>query len=142
MIYTCNLSLAAVHLLCRATLNDSNQQHYVELAHQWGSPGAVWEQQHQPVASCETQQQLPSFQTEQQRCHQRQQQGQLISVDGAKQQQQQQGGGVAWGSPRDEAGWWAVANDGWGVFAGGLGHTAYFPAMRALGASGSGEVWQ
>jgi hypothetical protein len=34
---------------------------------------------------------------------------------------------------RDAAAWRALVAGGWGVFAGGIGHADYFPALRALG---------
>ena len=41
--------------------------------------------------------------------------------------------------PDDREGWEAIAADGWGVFAGGIGHSEYFPAIALLEGAGAND---
>ncbi|KAI8471744.1 MAG: hypothetical protein J3K34DRAFT_520273 [Monoraphidium minutum] len=103
----------------RPTTNDSNQQYYVEMARAWDAP--LGSATHLPEA--------PAL--EEARAAAGGAAAGPLPSDAA-------GAGGAALSSRDRAAWGAIAADGWGVFAGGLGHAEYFSALQLLGAGGGG----
>jgi hypothetical protein len=95
-------------------------------------PGSAW-----PVQ----QQQQQQHEEQQQQQHNQHQQQQPPGEPNGQPQQAGDGSGVgevpAASDPllraRGLEAWEAVAADGWGLFAGGLGHEQYFPALRVMG---------
>ncbi|GBF97550.1 hypothetical protein Rsub_10151 [Raphidocelis subcapitata] len=122
---TRRLQLVGVY---KATFNDSNHDHYVRLAQAWDPPcGSAGAREAGAAELAGAGGACPADGPPA---------GGTAAWEGAGLQQlpgMAAGGGAAERSlGADAAAWAALAGEGWGVFAGGVGHADYFPALRAL----------